>query len=111
MNELKQDRDAWVVMTNTDLTEGKGAEFPLCVCELEATAIRMSRRAYIMGSDAPVKAVRLTIIDGYWYGPVHVTPPSDDDRRAERDLALKREAVRRAKAAGLSDDDIKALRL
>jgi len=34
------ERIVYVAMTNTDLTEGRGWQIPLAVCEAESTAIR-----------------------------------------------------------------------
>lgn len=107
------ERLVYVAMTNTDLTEGRGWQIPLAVCEAEATAIRLAKKAYVMGTDAPVEAVRLLLHDGKWYAPISIVrihPPTQDDTRAQKALNEHREALEKAKAAGLTDEDIEALR-
>ena len=37
-------KDVWVVYTNTDLTEGRGYQYPIHVCGSPATAERMAIR-------------------------------------------------------------------
>lgn len=107
---MESERTAWVVYTNTDLTEGRGHQFPLHVCDKEATAIRLAHKAGVMGSDAEVKSVSLVKADGAWYGPVSIKQPTVEDNRAQKLMDDRRAAVSRARQLGLSDDDIRLLR-
>lgn len=102
-------RDAWVVSTNTDLTEGRGHEYPAHICEKESTARRLARKAYVMGSDAPYSPTTLYKIGAQWYGPVRVITPTAEDDKNEVAAAAKRAALQKARAAGLTDDDLKDL--
>ena len=105
-------RSVWVAFTNTDLTEGRGYEIPLAVCQTRATAIRLGSKGYIMGSDCPIKKVDLVKIDDKWYAPIEVVrviSPTKIDRETQA-LADKQDAIiAKAKAAGLTDDDITTL--
>jgi len=103
-------RDAWLVESNTDLTEGRGERFPLAVCRLEATANRMAKGRYVQGSDAPVSPVKLLRVDGRWYGPVDVVQPCAEDEAVQMVMNERRKAINKAKAAGLTEADIEALR-
>lgn len=108
----------FAVMGNTDNNEGCGAEFPLVFCYLESTAQRLAKGRYVQGSDCPVEKVTARFIDGKWYFPgARIEHGSDADRRREDELARKREAAERKEAAlkkafeaGLSLEDIDALR-
>lgn len=84
---MENERTAWVVYTNTDLNEGRGWQYPLHVCDKEATAIRLAHKAGVMGSDAEVKAVSLVKAGGAWYGPVQIKQATKEDDHA-RGLAF-----------------------
>jgi len=106
------ERIVYVAMTNTDLTEGRGWQIPLAVCEAESTAIRFAKKAYVMGTDAPVEAVGLLLHEGKWYAPISIIRihrPTQEDTSAQKALNAHREALEKAKAAGLTEEDIKAL--
>lgn len=107
-----ESRIVYVVYTNTDLTEGRGWQYPIAVCEAEATAIRLAHKCYVMGTDGPVEPVSLLLHEGKWYAPlsaVRIHPPTEDDRRTQKAMDAKREAIKKAKNAGLTDADLKAI--
>lgn len=104
----------WVAYTNTDCTEGRGHDVPIAVCAAEATALRLARKQYVQGSDGPVRTMELVKIDGKWYAPsaaIAVVEPTREDIAAQAVIDAKREAVAKAKAAGLTDADLAALGL
>ena len=107
---MYEEREAWMVEVNTDLTEGRGYQVPLYICDKEGTARRLAKKADVQGTDAPVRAVKLLKVDGCWYGPVRTRPETKEDAHAQKLLDAKREVMERARAAGLSDEDIAALR-
>lgn len=107
---MESERTAWVVYTNTDLTEGRGWQFPLHVCDKEATAIRLAHKAGVMGSDAEVRQVSLVKAGGAWYGPVQIKQSTKEDDRAQKLMDERRAAIARARELGLSDEDIRLLR-
>ncbi len=113
---MENERAAWVVYTNTDLTEGRGWQFPLHVCDKEATANRLAKKAGVQGSDAEVKPVNLIKAGGAWYGPVHIRQATKEDYAAQKAIDERRaareardKAIARAKELGLSDDDVRLL--
>ena len=110
-------QSAWAVITNSDLTEGRGRAVVKCVCDLEATALRLARKAGVQGTDARVVPVDLYIHpDGQTfggisiYGPVSVVGPSKEDTAETARIKARRDALHKARAAGLTDEDIAALR-
>lgn len=117
--------DAYAVWTNTDLTEGRGREYIMAYCELESTANRLAKGAYVMGSNARI--TKETFLNmgtdyrsGVWYAPRALdlfVPITDKDREIENKLKEEREAksrrekiIEKARTLGLSDDEINALR-
>jgi hypothetical protein len=111
---MTEKRTVWVAYTNTDCTEGRGHDVPIAVCAAEATALRLSRKQYVQGSDGPVRTMDLVKIDGKWYAPsaaINVVEPTREDVAAQAAIDAKREAVAKAKAAGLTDADLLALGL
>jgi hypothetical protein len=116
--EIMQERQIWAVWTNTDLTEGRGIEFVKHYCETEATARRLARGGYVQGSDCRITAERMFYRDGAWYAPgPNVVRPTREDQLAEellqeqRDREQRRQqAIERAKALGLSEEDLATLK-
>lgn len=111
---MSEKRTVWVAYTNTDCTEGRGHDVPIAACATEATALRLARGKYVQGSDGPVRTMDLMKIDGKWYAPsaaINVIEPTREDTAAQAAIDAKREAMAKAKAAGLTDADLLALGL
>ena len=111
MNHEK--KTVWVAYTNTDCTEGRGRDVPIAVCEKEATAKRLAKGKYVQGSDGPVRPIDVAQIEGRWYFPsaaVNVILATKEDDQAQAKIDATKVAIDRAKAAGLTDDEIAALR-
>lgn len=109
----------WRVVGNTDLTEGRGRNFTKAYCAVQATAMRIAKGGYVQGSNCPVeKAILWRRCAGEpWMGPVHIEQPTNEDRKHQEHLdeiaaqkSAKEAAIERARAAGLSDADLEALR-
>lgn len=96
----------FVVYTNTDLTEGRGYQYPIAWCESRATAIRLAHKKGVMGSDAEVCEIAGLMFEGRGYGPVRIEKPTDEDRARDAAAKARREAIAKAKQAGLSDEDL-----
>ncbi len=111
------ERDAWVVYTNTDLTEGRGYDYPMAICSIEATANRLARGAYIQGTMAPIK--KITIMQniwGEWVGPIHLIEATKEDLHIQKCIDEENKIIRekqaileKAKRLGLTDEEIKTL--
>lgn len=109
---MNDTRHVYVAYTNTDCTEGRGRDVPIAVCALESTALRLARQRYVQGSDGPVRRIELLKIDGLWYVPalaVDVIEPTKEDEVMQKQRDVKRAAIEKARAAGLTDDEINAL--
>ncbi|UWH29727.1 hypothetical protein KW556_08655 [Aeromonas veronii] len=102
-------KEVWVVYTNTDLTEGRGHEYPIHVCGSPATAARMATRKGVQGSDANVSKEIAVKVRGSWLAPVSIIEPNDADRRADALNAERLRIMDKARAAGLTDDEIRML--
>lgn len=109
--KMKHERKAWGVYTNTDLTEGRGRQFLLHICDLKATAIRLASKAGVMGSDAKVTQVNLIKVGDEFYGPVYIKSPTTEDEDQQKRINAREAATDKAIAAGLSEADIRLLRL
>ena len=106
-------KTVYVAYTNTDLTEGRGKDIPIAVCEEEVPAIRLAQNQYVQGSDGPVRTIELMRIENDWYllaSAVEIVPPTKQDREKQQKLNLAKEAMEKAKSLGLTEDEIKAIR-
>jgi len=109
---MSEKKTVWVAYTNTDCTEGRGHDVPIAVCATETTALRLARKKYVQGSDGPVRMMELLKIDGKWYAPsatINIVDPTSEDVAAQAAIDAKREAMAKAKSAGLTDADLLAL--
>lgn len=109
MNEQKT---VWVAYTNTDLTEGRGYDVPIAVCEAKFTAVRLARKKYVQGGDGPVRAIDMLKVDDKWYVPsaaIYIVSPTTEDAAAQKAMEAKSQALAKVMAAGLTDDDLLAL--
>lgn len=115
--EIKEMKTVWVVYTNTDLTEGRGHQYPKFVCEKRSTAIRLAKKQGVQGSDADVEQKVAVLVNGVgWLAPVVIQQPNAGDRveeeRIERE-AIKRtqklEIIEKAKKLGLSEYELEKL--
>jgi hypothetical protein len=112
-------KELWIVWTNTDLTEGRGREYAAAYCELEATAIRLSKGRYVHGTNCRITKETAYVGDDfkiYAPGPL-ITTPTTEDKKAEEFLIKNRlkaeqkeKALERAKKLGLTEEEIEALR-
>lgn len=106
------ERTVWVVTANSDLTEGRGSNVPIAVCDIEATALRLAKKKGVMGSDAVVRQAKVAVIDGTMHVPlwcVGVHYPIGDDLAEQKRIDAGRSARQKALAAGLTEDEINAL--
>ncbi len=104
------DIDAYVVYGNTDLTEGKGTRYPKHVCRVLATAIRLSKGAYVQGSDAPIEKAKIRRIGGVWFGPILLLEANHSDLEIQKQIDRAREVEQLALSLGLTHEDLATLR-
>lgn len=103
----------WAVYTNTDLTEGRGTEYVKHFCKLRATADRLAHRGYVQGSDCPVAPVHVLLLDGQHVlstSLIRVEQPTPADENLEAIYVEQEHAIAKAKANGLTDADIAAIK-
>lgn len=48
-------RNVWVILTTSDLTEGKSFNYPKTICECLSTARRLGKGKYIQGCNCPIE--------------------------------------------------------
>lgn len=102
----------WAVYTNDDLTEGRGRQFVKHFCKMESTAIRLAKKGYVQGTDCPVEPVDALYVDGKYFLPtsiLNIVPPSPEDEARQRVIDARKLALEKAKALGLSDEEIALL--
>lgn len=100
-------KKVFIVWSNTDLTEGRGYPVAAHVCELRATALRLAKGAGVMGSDADVQEFQAIYHAGNWCVPRQITPATQEDKEAQYAADVRAQAIARAKAAGLTDADLR----
>jgi len=105
-------REVFAVMSNTDLTEGRGNQYVKAYCETSATAKRIGRKGYFQGGDCPIYTKTLFKPDGetQWHGPVKIEAPTDADRKVQVKIDEQNTALEKARASGLSDEEIKLIK-
>lgn len=116
--EIITTAEVWTVITNTDLTEGRGSGYVKHVAELEATARRLAKGAGVQGTDAEVRRGKAYKIGSGWFipGMGAIVRPTKDGERNQKHLDAEHEkeerrqqAINRARELGMSEEDIEAL--
>lgn len=106
MMEIQESKQVWVAWTNSDCTEGRGYQYPLHVAETQDTARRLGRRGSVQGSDCNVTECTAVRINNQWLVPGRIEPETIADKQARQAREAREEVIAKAKAAGLSDDDL-----
>lgn len=107
--EIQNSKEVWVAWTNTDCTEGRGRQIPKAVCDLKATAIRLGRKGSVQGSDCQVSKSIAVMVNNCWLIPGVIHAQTPEDVKAQNHMDKKQAAMEKAKAAGLTDEDLKLL--
>lgn len=109
---IKERKKVYVAWVNTDLTEGKGHQVPLAVCELEATAIRLGTHQDVQGTDATVmEDWAFTMPDSpyRWYIPGRVIQASVEDKKVQELRDAKRIVIAKLREAGITEEELKLI--
>lgn len=107
---MNNQKEVYIVYTNTDLTEGRGERKILAICESFTTAIRLGKREYVQGGDCPISKEILEWKGSDWYGPVNIIKPSAADILVEKNRKIRESAEQKLKNAGLTEEEIKVLK-
>lgn len=109
----------YIVMSNTDRTEGRGAEYVFGAAEFLSSATRIAKGNYVQGGDCPIFEQDLICIAGVKYLPINSVPlvvPTSADIEKEKENIEKRKReehrqniIRKALDLGLSEDEIVVL--
>ena len=103
-------KPVYVVWVNSDLTEGRGWDVPLVSCETEATARRLAKGRNVQGSNGTITREWALKTSRGWLVPGRVELPSREDDINQAAIETHRAIVEKAKAAGLTDDEIEVLK-
>ena len=107
--EIQDTKSVWVAWTNTDCTEGRGRKIPKAVCESEAAAIRLGRKGSVQGSDCGVTECTAIKVNNKWLVPGDIKPATKEDEAYQKGIDAKRAVLKKAKAAGLTSEDLRLL--
>lgn len=90
---LGQTLRAYAVWVNSDLTEGRGYEYPQGIYEAEVTARRAAKGVDVQGGNGRIVPTTLYKVQNLWYGPVNLVRATEADRREEKILLEKEEEL------------------
>ncbi len=106
---VEESQTVFVTVQNTDLTEGRGNRVPIHICNSRTMAERLGRGRDVQGTDCKVYEKTAVLIDGKWLGPCHIEYATQEDHNKDTAAEEKKAAIVRAREAGVSEDDIKAM--
>jgi hypothetical protein len=108
--DIKEEKDVWVVYENTDNTEGSGYQYPTYVCQVEETAKRLAKGRGVQGSDAYYYKMKAVYFNNTWLAPALIITPTKQDLLEKQKNDKIKDVLEKAKALGLSDEDIETLK-
>lgn len=103
----------FAVYDNTDHNEGRGQEFVRAYTKLESTAIRLAKRSYVQGTDAPINQVTLFKYGDNYFpvsSKVNVIEPKLEDIVAEERAKTFAGVLEKAFDLGLTVEELEILR-
>lgn len=107
--EIKDTKKVWLVLGNTDLTEGRGKSLVLHVCETKETAIRLGKKRYVMGSDSPVEESTAILVGYRWLAPIEIEPESEADKAARIKRESRELLIDKMRTQGFTEEEISIL--
>lgn len=107
-------KTVYSVHSNTDLTEGRGREVLIAVCEKQATAVRLAKGKGVQGTNAYVTtspAYRIKNDEGQspWLHSFNLIAPTAEDLKNQKIIEEDEALIARALELGLTKDEIKKL--
>jgi uncharacterized protein (DUF2126 family) len=108
--EIQEHKKVWVAWTNTDCTEGRGKEVVEYVCETEATARRLGKQRYIQGTNCPISESIAVKVNNKWLIDGSIQVATTADVLMQNKLDKHKMVLEKARAAGLTDEDIASLK-
>lgn len=109
MPTIREELPGFAVVTNSDLTEGRGASITLASCTSHVTAKRLARRKGVQGLNADVLPIKIYNIDGVMYAPAFIQRPNAEDQLViDRELR-REEAKKRLEDLGVSAEELTVL--
>ncbi|HDL8114573.1 TPA: hypothetical protein PXQ47_002581 [Yersinia enterocolitica] len=109
MAEIKETKDVWLTVTNSDLTEGRGRPVILYVCDSPVTAARLGKKKSVQGSDADTIKATAVKIGTSWLVPWEIVPESDADKVIRKKNEALDQIIEKMREKGFSSDEIAAL--
>lgn len=105
----EETKSVWITWVNTDLTEGRGSNYPYAVSASKTTAIRFGRKKDVQGSDARVSEFQAVYRDGHWCAPVFIQQATSEDLKTDEAMKRKEAAIEKVKSLGVSPKELEAL--
>ncbi len=109
MDETLETKPVWVAWTNTNLTDGYGESYPLCVGESPEVCERLGIKGGVQGSRCHVTKESAVKVNGKWLIPGRIILEEKVDTTKRKIREAKEKAIEEAKALGLSEEQIKAI--
>lgn len=106
MSEITEEKTVWLTMTSDDLTEGRGYQRILHVCETEETALRLGKKKYVQGSNCPVEKAVAVKVGRTWLVPGRIEPESDDDKKLRLVNESRTAVIEKMRQAGFTEEEI-----
>ena len=103
-------KDVWLVVTNSDLTEGRGFPVILHVCDNPVTAERLAKKQGVMGSNANVEKSSAYKIKSSWFMEGEIQRATKQDEEVYK-IRINREAIiQKMREQGFTEEEISALK-
>ena len=103
---MEDKQKAYKVVSNSDLTEGRGRPVIVAITTSLTTAHRVGLRKGVQGTPCPVEECEIFKYNGQWYGPVTIVHPNKQDELKDNFEKEKAEFIAKIKSLGLTEEEI-----
>lgn len=107
---IQDHRTVYIAYTNTDLTEGRGFQYPLAISESMATVKRLGKGKSVQGCDCDCRIGTAVKINNQWLAPFRLITPSKEDLLEDKKTHERLDIIDRMKSCGFSTEEINKVR-
>ena len=106
---ILETKPCWLVVSNSDRTEGRGKRVVIVVTWSRTTADRRAKGMGVMGSDADVQPSTAVRTQDGWLAVTQILDPSESDLAQDKLEEERQVALQKARDLGMSPRELEII--